>query len=287
MPPRFLARRSARTGLIPACILSLTAVIASTAEQDLQRPAATTAIRFTVEKSHNRLALRGDVSSTAHEAILRQTAARLYHGASKEIDLQWRRHSPPGWALVTEMALRALSETRSATIVVTEQRVRVRGISTDEAAWQRVLARLEDSMLPGMQLQSEVAFLNKSSSFSAQCQQLFRAALQARSIEFSSSSDELGSNASGLLDELVEIAVDCPAAIITVTGHTDASGNEELNRKLSRARAQAVIDYMRARGIDPRRLIAVGAGSSQPRHAGDSVASRRGNRRIEFSVSLP
>lgn len=268
-------------------ILALTTTIASTTEQQSKAPAVSPEIRFTVEKSRDRLALRGDVSSTAHEAILRQTAALLYPGASTVIDLQWRSHMPPGWALVTEMAMRALSGTQSASAVVTEQRVHIRGIHTNETAWLQALARLEKSLLPGMRLQSQVSFLQKSSSFSAQCQKLFAAAMNGRQIAFPPSSDVLGSNAFGLLDELLEIALDCPAAIITVTGHTDDSGNEEMNLELSKARAQAVVDYMVARGIDSRRLIAVGAGSSQPRHANDSAPARRGNRRIEFSFSLP
>lgn len=48
-----------------------------------------------------------------------------------------------------------------------------------------------------------------------------------------------------------------------IEGHTDAKGSAELNRRLSLQRALAVRDFLRTKGVDPERLVAVGKGSSE------------------------
>jgi OOP family OmpA-OmpF porin len=50
---------------------------------------------------------------------------------------------------------------------------------------------------------------------------------------------------------------------VEIGGHTDAQGSDSFNLKLSERRAQAVKDYLIARGIAPERLLAKGYGESQ------------------------
>ena len=85
-----------------------------------------------------------------------------------------------------------------------------------------------------------------------------------------------------MLDEIVQIASDCPATTMTITGHTDASGEESANLRLSEARARAVADYLIARGISVERITVSGAGSSVPLLPGRDAHARRTNRRIDF-----
>jgi len=63
-----------------------------------------------------------------------------------------------------------------------------------------------------------------------------------------------------------------------VDGHTDASGPETYNQGLSERRAQAVVEFLKAQGIDPERLQARGFGEEKP--AVDDPRDRR-NRRVE------
>lgn len=51
---------------------------------------------------------------------------------------------------------------------------------------------------------------------------------------------------------------------VTITGHTDRLGGEAYNQKLSERRAQTVKQYLVAKGVDPKRLEAIGRGESQP-----------------------
>lgn len=51
---------------------------------------------------------------------------------------------------------------------------------------------------------------------------------------------------------------------ISITGHTDRPGTDELNRALSLARANAVRDLLVRRGIDPALIRTAGVGRKQP-----------------------
>jgi outer membrane protein OmpA-like peptidoglycan-associated protein len=75
-----------------------------------------------------------------------------------------------------------------------------------------------------------------------------------------------------------------PEATLVITGHTDSLGSDATNLALSHARAQVVVDYMIARGIPAERIIAVGAGETQPIAPNETPEGRAANRRIEASL---
>ncbi len=56
-----------------------------------------------------------------------------------------------------------------------------------------------------------------------------------------------------------------PGLVIELGAHTDMQGNAEQNDILSQKRAESVVDYLIARGIDPGRLVAKGYGERAPR----------------------
>lgn len=122
--------------------------------------------------------------------------------------------------------------------------------------------------------------------FDELCRELMDQVLEHGDIRFAESSAELGRDAFGVLDEIVEIAMDCPALTITVTGHTDNTGNEHYNLALSRERAESVVAYLQERGVAAERLTARGAGSKAPKGSNDHPAGRQVNRRIEIEGTV-
>lgn len=73
-----------------------------------------------------------------------------------------------------------------------------------------------------------------------------------------------------------------PDLKIDVLGFTDSAGEPDGNQRLSRARAQRVIDQLASVGVDPERLVAVPQGEEKSSGA-DRLAGLE--RRVEFEVN--
>jgi OOP family OmpA-OmpF porin len=240
-----------------------------------------------IEVTRTHVSIRGIVSSVAHESILRQRVHTLYPDRTKSFELREQPALPPGWALISEITLRATNEIYSSTIEITPSGIHLRGIVDSAADWREELSQIEKNLLPGMRLDHELREINSTMSLERQCISLFRTAMRGRKIEFLRASAELGTSAIPLLDELMLIVADCPAATITITGHTDNTGNESGNLALSKARADAVAAYMVAGGISAERFTTNGAGSSQPLVAEDTAQAHQLNRRIDIEIVFP
>lgn len=74
------------------------------------------------------------------------------------------------------------------------------------------------------------------------------------------------------------------AMYLEIDGHTDIIGAEGYNVELSKKRAQTVIDYLVAKGIDVSRLTIKYFGSSTPATDNETSEGRARNRRVEFQV---
>lgn len=75
-----------------------------------------------------------------------------------------------------------------------------------------------------------------------------------------------------------------PESTLVITGHTDSVGDEGTNQALSVARAQVVVDFMVERGIPAERIVARGAGESEPIAPNDTPEGREANRRVEATL---
>ena len=72
-------------------------------------------------------------------------------------------------------------------------------------------------------------------------------------------------------------------ASLIVAGHTDSRGTIEYNQKLSEARAQAVVIYLRHNHkISSERLYVKGYSATRPIADNDTAKGRLKNRRVEF-----
>lgn len=255
----------------------------------------TRAAQFDIERQPDKLRIAGLTSSTGHDETLRSTAAALFVDVDIEFQLQRGVQLPAGWSLLTELALRVLAETRTGSATIITDELSLRGTYDDEVSWQRAVGRLTAALPEGMRLHDEaerVAPVEPTvaaprDAFADLCKEQFRRALHERRVAFRINSSELRSSTYPLLDALVEVAADCPAARIHITGHTDASGDAELNQSLSRLRANAVLNYLAARGIGAERLSASGAGASKLLDDNRTAAARARNRRIEFEFDIP
>jgi OmpA-OmpF porin, OOP family len=86
------------------------------------------------------------------------------------------------------------------------------------------------------------------------------------------------------LDDLVAKVKGINLEVIVAVGHTDATGPDGYNQKLSIARSEAVKAYLVSKGIDKSRVYTEGKGETQPVADNKTKEGRAQNRRVEIEV---
>ncbi|WP_028318052.1 OmpA family protein [Desulfobulbus elongatus] len=97
---------------------------------------------------------------------------------------------------------------------------------------------------------------------------------------FDFNSAELKPGAYSELNRVANVLNNFPQTTIRVEGHTDTKGGVEYNQRLSERRAESVKNALAQRGVDSRRIEAVGYGKSQPISSSDAV-----NRRVVIVIN--
>ena len=69
---------------------------------------------------------------------------------------------------------------------------------------------------------------------------------------------------------------------LSIEGHTDNVGDKKSNLDLSRRRAESVVNYLSAKGVDAKRLKSDGKGDTIPVADNRSEDGRAKNRRVEL-----
>ena len=105
------------------------------------------------------------------------------------------------------------------------------------------------------------------------------------SIEFKSSTDEVLAASKPILDQIAATLTAHPEIkLLRVEGHTDSTGPEAMNLRLSQERADSVARELRERGIAPGRVYAVGFGEDFPVADNDTEEGKAQNRRVDFFI---
>ena len=117
-------------------------------------------------------------------------------------------------------------------------------------------------------------------------QQEHREILQfaVQAVEFEHGSSRLRSDSYGVLDQIVEILNEYPGYRLEISGHTDSTGADDFNQRLSEQRAKSCYDYLTSKDVPARRLSYVGFGETKPIATNDTREGRQLNRRVEFDM---
>jgi outer membrane protein OmpA-like peptidoglycan-associated protein len=102
-------------------------------------------------------------------------------------------------------------------------------------------------------------------------------------VTFEHNSATLTAASKTTLDRVAASLAASPSVKVEVAGHTDASGSDAYNRKLSQTRAEAVRDYLMSKGVQASQLTATGYGESKPVADNNTDAGRANNRRVELN----
>jgi outer membrane protein OmpA-like peptidoglycan-associated protein/opacity protein-like surface antigen len=114
-----------------------------------------------------------------------------------------------------------------------------------------------------------------------------KAALEAAiyGVQFETGKSTLLTTSYPILDKIVELMMKHPAYGLKIKGHTDNSGDDALNQKLSEARATACFNYLSEKGVSAARMTAQGYGETSPVADNGTPEGRTKNRRVEFELT--
>jgi outer membrane protein OmpA-like peptidoglycan-associated protein len=103
-------------------------------------------------------------------------------------------------------------------------------------------------------------------------------------ILFQIDSATLSSQSKDDLDDFARVMNEYAKSAILIQGHTDSTGSEEYNMRLSERRAQAVYNHLQLREIDSSRMAAIGYGEGYPVADNATPQGRQQNRRVSILV---
>ena len=272
--------------LLLTCGIFLSATINDgTADQDSlpTHRAPLDAPTFFVESRRGRLLLQGTTASRVHEAGLLQLAADHFGNADTRTSFNPGVILPDHWESTSSRLLYALAAMDSAQAVMQNHSIEIRGVTSNAALFAARLEFVRENLRPDIPVDADIVIVDSVAPLDDLCEHTF-SQLVIEPLSFRQSSAEIRTTSLVTLDRITEFAHDCRHATILITGHTDSSGDESWNRRLSLARAQAVAKYIAQNGIAPERLLAIGLGSSEPVAENDTALGRSLNRRIEFEL---
>lgn len=104
-------------------------------------------------------------------------------------------------------------------------------------------------------------------------------------INFSTASADISNTSAKELEKIYNLLIQAENTKLTIVGHTDNVGNSESNLWLSKNRAQAVVDYLKRKGIPESRFQLIdGKGQNEPVAGNNTELGRSTNRRVVITL---
>lgn len=107
---------------------------------------------------------------------------------------------------------------------------------------------------------------------------------ESSGVYFDTEKYNINSKSQETLNKLADIFREYPNSNILVEGHTDNTGSESYNLTLSKNRAQAVTNYLLAKGLSSERFDTKWYGELQPKYDNSTAEGRAKNRRVELAI---
>lgn len=240
--------------------------------------------RFEISWLRGELRLSGHTFSGRHETGLLQVAASAYPAHTLFTTFKPLGVVPDYWTDTSIQTLVALAGTMSAHAILSVNELVIRGVIDRRSGWSSRLTTLRQSIPASIALHVDVLMVADDFRLADSCRRAV-GQFSPGPIHFKKSGTEFRTSAYLPLERIVALANACRKAEISITGHSDASGDETWNQRLSLERAIAVADYIEQGGIARTRLIVAGAGSSEPVADNDTSFGRSLNRRIEVVLN--
>ncbi len=110
--------------------------------------------------------------------------------------------------------------------------------------------------------------------------------LRLKSMAFLSGHAAVPAESFGLLNKVKEVVMESSPAMVVIEGHADSTGSPERNMEISKARADAVAEYLKRNGLDLSRvtLETRGMGDLHPIASNRTAEGRAQNRRVDVVI---
>jgi len=104
-------------------------------------------------------------------------------------------------------------------------------------------------------------------------------------ITFGTDQDQINPGFYPTLNAVAVVLRKYDRTLVDVNGHTDSTGDDNHNFRLSERRALSVANYITSQGNDPRRFSVLGFGETQPIASNGTESGRAQNRRVEIQLA--
>jgi OOP family OmpA-OmpF porin len=232
-----------------------------------------------------KLTLRGTVASEAEKDQILRRASEIY-GSGKVIDtLNVNKERTSATWLPGVLGLLPLiaKGVENAFLKVEGKEVILKGEVATEERKASLIKEAQAVAGPALKIVDRLQVAAQKGG-EAKVQASIDEQIAGQTIEFDVGSASISSRGVALLDRLLPFLHGAAQTRVEIGGHTDNTGDPTYNLDLSRRRAMAVQQYLISRGVDEKRLTAVGYGQEKPIADNNTPQGQLKNRRIEFKI---
>jgi len=245
------------------------------------------------KKENGRIMLSGTVTSEAHKQTLLQAAVKAFdpQSVTDEIVVEQAQVVSADTDRAVDVLASAIDyfdDAIDANASLSDKEFNFNALMELEEDTGPLLAVGQSAVDAGLVLRGAIEARQMSLSKEVS---LLQAEIDSLRVEirenvvFESGRADLDFTAKQTLDKVVDSMNRYQRPVVEVAGHTDDSGPDDANQKLSLFRATAVLEYLKLSGIDGLRLRAFGYGESSPIATNSTEIGKKQNRRVEFTAN--
>ncbi len=233
--------------------------------------------------------LRGRLSDQTQRELTNSFAKARFGSENVHSTARLAEDLPMDWNMRVLTGLEALSVLHRGAVNITPQTIELRGASYQKDASAEVAklfsTRLGETATYDLTITYDEPPIPENQPLSPeQCQDLLTKVQENGKITFEPGSATVAEGSNATLDLVAGVLEDCGPVRLEIQGHTDSQGRETMNERLSQARAQSVLNELRARRIPTLTFVARGYGEAQPIADNETEEGREANRRIVFQM---
>ncbi|WP_135504532.1 OmpA family protein [Roseovarius aestuariivivens] len=236
--------------------------------------------------------LRGRLDSARTRVTVDSFARARFSSDAVNMTARVAEDLPKGWTTRVLAGIEALAFLSNGAVTVTPDEIAVTGNTGKPEASADIAALFARKIGETAQFDIDVTYreaLDPVASLPTpeECEQKIAEVQSTRKITFEPGETTIDASGAEIMDDIAEILKQCGEIRMEIGGHTDSQGREVMNQQLSQARAQSILNELRARRVLTSAITAKGYGESRPIADNGTEDGREANRRIEFKVIRP